>query len=192
MRQETYMNNDLQSNLDQLLTSLNEATVIFKRETPDFELEPDAKHWQREGAAQAIEAVLDFLKPYSSKDTRSPLLEVLGLLGDIDEGRNNQLLVRPPRPVGSPQKSNSNSAKVALAAVTVSLMMDNKIKKQDALKKVAPLIGLNPSELSSSRANFAAGRGDKKAVEYYGRWYPKWKNGPDLDIRIAANLKILQ
>jgi hypothetical protein len=192
------MNNDLKSDLDQLIIALNGATVTFKRKasaknkTPDFDLDPDATHWQREGAAQALTAVLKFLLPYDKDDIRLPFKELLGLMVDIDEGRPNQLLKHKPRSSESSRKSTTDSAHIALAAVTVSLMIDNGEKLDDALEKVSSLIGLTPSQLRSRRDNISAGRFDQVAVELYSLWYPKYKGGPCPDEMIETCLKKLR
>ena len=45
---------------------LVEAAALYAKKTPDFDLEPDAEHWQREGIIRALVAILKFLKPHTN------------------------------------------------------------------------------------------------------------------------------
>ena len=184
--------NEKNPELDKLLIGLEKAANIFNRNTHDLDREPDAKHWQREGAAEAVVAILDYLKPHSEGKIRKPLFEILGAIADADHGRPNPLTTPRKRSKSAPRKSIHESSRNALAAVTVSLMMDNGIKENQAVRKVAPLVDLKASVLGSRRDNYAAFRGNKVACNLYHKWYQEYKQDDDLERRIAACLKILQ
>lgn len=93
------------SDLEMLKGRLVEAAALYAKETPDLDVEPDATHWQREGAAKALVAILNFLKPHTNVSERKPLRALLGALDDANEGRPNPMLAPRVRRRDAPRVS---------------------------------------------------------------------------------------
>jgi hypothetical protein len=183
--------------LKELLLRLDDAAAVYDRPTLEYDREPDDEAppplWQREGSKMSLEAILEYLRPHSDDNIRLPLLALLGALDDADGGRINSLTKPTKRPKSSSRTPIEDSARAALAAVTMDLMMQNGSTEDAAAKAVAPLIGLGPNALKTRRDKFASYEGEKHAGELYRKWKTEWslEYKDDLDTFIKSNMEKL-
>jgi len=159
--------------LAKLRTRLDEAVAVFESSAPKTDaVHEDPAFHERQGAAMALEALLDFLRPQLGIRPIRPLLRLLGALADVEKGRSNPLTAPVNRPQSRPQASINQTISRATAVVAVDLLMRAGRSKSEALRRVAPLLvqeTLTPKQLGAFRDRLRAGRSERLASELHER-----------------------
>ena len=128
---------------------------------------------RRHAAQRAIGAFLQWA--YAEGDIPSEhlylLTELVSGLGDLNRGRQPELLKPAPREKGgNPGLSQERAIKLGTACAAIDILSDNRADSVDNVEKeVARAIGMEVGALKSWRKGFNAGSKDPQArIAYHG------------------------
>tara|TARA_Y100000588_G_scaffold286679_1_gene304642 strand:+ start:489 stop:1049 length:561 start_codon:yes stop_codon:yes gene_type:complete len=178
--------------LSELRTKLAKAAKLLKNSETECGADTPEANFERQAARQALDAVFDFLKPLTTRNERKPLLELLGALEDAEHGRPNTLITPRKRHYDEPRVSIKSAVKLAYASYAVDLLITLNEEKEEALLRVAQILGVTKSELSASRYNIRSGRANKLAVEEYTRLIKLHADEKEPERLVQSFLNILQ
>lgn len=140
--------------VEKLKGRLKESCRRFAEETPDFDLNPDAPHPQREAVSMALLAMLDYIRPMVDIGLTKPIVQLLGAIAEIDTGKSNPLLERRRKDErGSPRLGTLEARNRALALAALELAFRSGIKLEEAADDVCRRLpsDITPRKLISWR-----------------------------------------
>ena len=161
-----------EARLDLLLGQLGQAREEFnRRQDADPDEDPTVPHYRREGAVQALGAVMGYLYDIGvPTHLRLPLDDIHAALADADNGRVNALTKprRLPREKGHHGKPIFDTMRLANASAAVTLMHRAGAKIEIACRRVARHLPYTTAEqLKRWREDLTRGKKSAEARRVY-------------------------
>ncbi|MBT6590509.1 MAG: hypothetical protein HOO02_16505 [Rhodospirillaceae bacterium] len=132
---------------------------------------------QRQGASDAMVAVLGYLRGLPSQPPRRALLSLMGVLADAERGVVSPIVKVQEREAGRTPLPREMLLQRAEACACVTLLMEEGYSKGDATKAVGRRIGWSASALSGWRDKLRSNRIDQETSDYYHTFMQEAHNG---------------